>query len=719
MTTEPSIVEFILREPAQILIILHRLTDMAEQDDQAADLMESLHGLLELAGERLLARLAEAYHLILLGQQDRELLSVALRKLVSNLSAPEAGLIHNHEEALAVYRISWQAIEAETVTAVTDLLSTLQTYLSGDTLILLPDLADTFRELVPAVKLLAAYERVDSRPDRLSYLAAAVERLSQVDREVSRLGAADRLIARQIIEKWLSVTVITMRELQTAAKIICHLLTRYSIQEGPMMSLILRLRNQGGGAALNLRIRLVETPEVTLLDMPAKLDRLVSGEETDVEVRVHSSLPLNTAQFRAQFEVTYDDLGRTDQIEHFADVVQLVRHENTFQFIPNPYVVGTPLQTGSPLFFGREDIFSFIEANLSTKHRNNLVLIGQRRMGKSSLLKQFPVRLGDEYVPILLDGQSIALDPGLPAFFYSLATEITFALEDRGLTTEVPDLHSFLATPAHAFEHDFLRRVHQCIGDRHLLLLLDEFEELEAAVRRGSLDKSIFGFIRHLVQHTPNLSMIFCGTHRMEELTTNYWNVLFNICLYKHVGFLSYSEAIHLIQEPVAAFGMRYDDLALDKIWRISAGHPYFLQLLCHCLVNQHNHSERSYVTVADINEATDEILTSGEAHFVYLWVESTREERQVLAALSRILPLTGRVQPAQVSDYLSERSILLDRRTINETLRHLALRDILTAQVGSDGAALTDSYSWQLGLLGLWVEKYKPLSRVMEEEHL
>jgi len=84
---------------------------------------------------------------------------------------------------------------------------------------------------------------------------------------------------------------------------------------------------------------------------------------------------------------------------------------------------------------------------------------------------------------------------------------------------------------------------------------------------------------------------------------------------------------MRLVQDPVSASGMRYDDLALDKIWRVTAGHPYFLQLLCHSLVNQHNKAKRSYTTVADVNSALDEILASGEAHFIYLWTESTPED--------------------------------------------------------------------------------------------
>jgi hypothetical protein len=162
---------------------------------------------------------------------------------------------------------------------------------------------------------------------------------------------------------------------------------------------------------------------------------------------------------------------------------------------------------------------------------------------------------------------------------------------------------------------------------------------------------------------------VICGTHRIEELATDYFGVLFNISLYKHVGFLEEQEALRLIQEPVARYGMQYDDLALDKMWRVTAGHPYFLQLLCHSLVNRHNRNGRSYVTVEDVTTALDEILSAGEAHFIYLWNESSLAERQVLTALSRMMQLTGRVTPVQVEDYLGERGVPLDRHVIGETL--------------------------------------------------
>ncbi|MDX1435899.1 MAG: AAA family ATPase, partial [Anaerolineales bacterium] len=353
--------------------------------------------------------------------------------------------------------------------------------------------------------------------------------------------------------------------------------------------------------------------------------------------------------------------------------------------------------------------------NLEASFRHNLVLIGQRRMGKTSLLKQLMVRLPADYIPVYLDGQVMGLDPGMSSFFHNLATEISFALQDQGLEFEAPSLEYFEPNPGTVFEHEFLRQAIDCAQGKQLLILLDEFEELENAVRRSDLNESIFGYLRHLMQHYTELSFIFCGTHRLEDLASDYWSILFNISLYQHVGNLSREEAMRLIQEPVARYGMRYDDLALDKLWRLTSGHPYFLQLLCHSLVNRHNRIQRNYVTIADVNTAMDEILASGEAHFVYLWTESNAMERLALFALSRTMPLAGSSTPVQVIDYLTERGSMVSRREIREAMHHLSLREII--RVSDRLEATTDeSYRWQLGLLGLWVEKYKSLGRVMDE---
>lgn len=716
----------LMERPDNAFIELHALAQTGGNDPEAASLLGNLQQVLahrvnepdKVDLSLWLAGLAEGLNYLYTSQVSPELLTVGLRTLITVLSAASpsgAGrwTIKGSDEALALYRICQAALDANSISQITAVdLSSSSTCLA--------ELAHSVTELHPVMDALNACERVDNSPDKLAYLASAVERLRRADSAArARLRGADRSLVRRVIESWLAVVTGAMGELQTRAQLVCQLLTRHT-WVGDVISLALGVRNDGRGAALGVRVTLTPAPEYTVLDGTRDIGKLSPGEEEQVDMRVHLREP-GRGQFRARFVIQYADPRGPDQIEHYADAVYLLEAEGEFQFIPNPYVVGTPLQTGSPLFFGREDVVAFIHDNLSAAHRNNLVLIGQRRTGKTSLLKQLPARLSQDYLPVYLDGQSLALDPGLSNFFLTLATEITFALEDHGFSIEPPEPDEFADAPAATFERKFLARVRQAIGQRHVLLLLDEFEELEASVQRGSLDASIFAFLRHLVQHAPDLSVIFCGTHRLEELTADYWSVLFNISLYRHIAYLERAEATRLIQEPVAEYGMRYDDLALDKMWRVTAGHPYFLQLLCHSLVNQHNLSgrqagkaQRNYVTVADVNAALDEILASGEAHFVYLWSGSTAVERLTLTALSRMMPLTGRVTPMQVMDYLTERGISVERQQVSEALHHLALRDILEANTQSD--PLGEAYRWELGLLGLWVEKYKSLSRVVDE---
>jgi len=722
-----TIAQQLIADPASVLEQLHALAQAAGNDPDAAMLLSNLPGALtnqEGGRSQTLASLAEGYYYLFNGFATPELLPVGLRNIIVQLISPESSQWRGATEALALYRRCHTALEANCIAQITgdkslgDKNTTdARAPLPASFPAFLADLNAALAQFQPVVAALSAYERVDTPQDKLAYLAGAVERLRHIDRFArNELGSADRPLVQRLAESWMLVVTAAMGELQTRAQLTFQLLTRHTWQDD-IVSLVLGLTNTGRGAAINIRVTLAPDPDYTVVDQQAKIERLSPGEEAQVRLRVRPRLEKGVDQFRARFIILYTDPRGPDQVENFADITRLIPTEGEFRYIPNPYVVGTPLQTGSPLFFGREDTIAFIKENLAALHRNNLVIISQRRTGKTSLLKQLPLHLGDDYLAVYIDGQALGLDPGLPNFFLGLATEIAFALEDRGLPIRMPTVEDFSEAPAAAFERDFLPRVQQAIGHRHLLIMLDEFEELEAAVRRGDLEPSIFGFLRHLIQHTENLSVIFCGTHRLEELAADYWNVLFNISLYRHVSFLQQAEALRLIQEPVAPYNMRYDDLALDKIWRVTAGHPYFLQLLCHSLVNQHNKTQQSYVTVANVNDALEEILASGEAHFMYLWAESTPVERLTLTALSRMIPLTGQASAISVIDYLTERGVSVERQAISEALHHLALRDILSESRESDASA--EVYRWKLGLLGLWVEKYKSLSRVIDEHKL
>ena len=195
-------------------------------------------------------------------------------------------------------------------------------------------------------------------------------------------------------------------------------------------------------------------------------------------------------------------------------------------------------------------------------------------------------------------------------------------------------------------------------------------------------------------------------------MTTDYWSVLFNIALYRKIGFLSAEAATRLITEPVSP-NLIYDDLALDKILRVTAGHPYFLQLVCYTLVKHANAERNGYVTISNVNAAVDEMLSLGEVHFAYIWQRSSPAERAILAAIAHLMDPAQPFHPEELIHKLEPYDIQLNPAEITGALNNLVDRDILR-EVTEEATSL---FEMKLGLVSLWVAKNKSLSKLYAAE--
>jgi hypothetical protein len=275
---------------------------------------------------------------------------------------------------------------------------------------------------------------------------------------------------------------------------------------------------------------------------------------------------------------------------------------------------------------------------------------------------------------------------------------------------EVPDLDAWQRDPTRLFQRRFLPEVSALLpSGMTLLLVFDEFEAFENLVADGILPPTFFTYLRHLMQHGEQLNFIFVGTRRLEEMTSDYWSVLFNIALYRKIAFLDAASAVRLITEPVAP-NLVYDDLALDKILRVTAGHPYFLQLVCYTLVKQANSRRRSYVTVSDVNTAVEEMLMLGEVHFAYLWQRSSRAERALLTTVAHLMDQNLPFSSEALSQSLAPYDIHFAPAEVTSALNSLVERDILR-EVTEEAKTL---YELKLGLVGLWVARNKSLTKLL-----
>ncbi|MCB9101046.1 MAG: AAA family ATPase [Anaerolineales bacterium] len=697
----------VLVQPEMALIKIHRLAQQAGQAPEQAALLSNLPLALESLNAKAEATLAEGLHYIHTSQFAPEMLTVGLRTLVKQLEAgltspePPGQPWREAEEALVIYRLCQAALEVETIAAITawqffdqanDLAATglvAPPELGATQPHFLSDLVNSLAKLQPVVEALRAYEQVETSDDKLFYLARAIEQLGRCHWQVSpQLKLPERLIKQQIVDHWTTLATEAVQTIQGRAELVVNLMTRRVIAADPV-TLALEVSNVGRSSASNLVIELLPGSAYDVLDGQAKIEQLAVGRTSQAQFIIR---PNGEDVLQPQFQIAYDDRAGAGHIQTVTGSVQLQSAEIPFAPLVNPYAPGLPLRRDSPVFFGREDIFSFIQEALDSPAAGRvLVLTGQRRMGKTSLAQQLPARLAQSYLTVYLDGQSLAIDPGMTSFFYDLALEIA-----QTLMLPPPSVETFQTRPSAAFEREFLPQVLTALGRRRLLILFDEFEELEMRVTSGYLDPSVFSYLRHLMQHVDQLAFIFIGTHKLETLNPAYWSAFFNVALHRRVSFLEESAARALITEPLAS-QLIYDDLAVAKMLRTTGGYPYFLQLLGHIVVSDANQEQRNFVALNHVNQTLDRVLELGEANFIFLWSQLTAAEQDLLGVAALL-----RAEGTDVTvDGLVSR-LGMDKKNLKTHFTMLEQRELLRP-IGTPPT----TYEFTFDLLRLWITRF------------
>ncbi len=561
--------------------------------------------------------------------------------------------------------------------------------------------------LLPVLTNMRDSDRVEAVDDRLVYLNQAAVRLRQVQDQINEFSpSVERTLVRAIARRWSGLLTAEIEEQRGRAELEVSLKTKRLAPNG-QTHVAMEIRNTGRAAAENIIAILNENPAYYVRSDPQMIPFLPSGHAQQVRFLIE---PQAEERFRVGLSLIYDDRNQREKTAAFGDMVHLLPPVREFSPIPNPYLPGTPLRKESPLFFGREELFDFIAEHAGTQaQRNVFMLVGQRRTGKTSLLLRLEDYLPSHLLPVYIDCQSLGVSPGMPALLQEFAWHIADVLSIHDLDLEVPEIDVWQTDPTRVFQREFLPAARRLLpADTTLLMIFDEFEAFESMVADGILPRTFFPYMRHLMQHSTGLGFVFVGTRRLEEMSADYWSVLFNIALYRKIDFLSEEAASRLICDPVAP-NIIYDDLAIDKILRVTAGHPYFLQLVCYTLVKRANQQKTGYVTISDVNVALDEMLRLGEVHFAYIWQRANLAERAVLAAAAHLMDRNEPLHPEVFAEHLQSYSIELDPTEVTHALNALVERDIMR-EVMEEGKAL---YELRIGLVGEWVAQNKSISKL------
>jgi hypothetical protein len=372
----------------------------------------------------------------------------------------------------------------------------------------------------------------------------------------------------------------------------------------------------------------------------------------------------------------------------------------------NPYIAGSPV-TGTEMFYGRDDVFSFIRRNLIGRHRDSPILLyGQRRTGKTSVLYQLHRQLGTGYRCIFIDLHGLDLT-GMGNFLLDIANSISRGLQrEHQLTVPVPDDKTFLANPRSVFDTVFLDAVWSVLGKDHLVLMMDEVVRLDEEIKAGRIGREVFDYLRHLMQHHAQLNFVFSLGSNLEGMRKDY-AFLFNVALHHRISFLEPTAARDLIIEPVREH-YQVTPEAVTKIMRITSGHPYYTQLLCHCLFDRWSRSPKPVMTEADVEEVLSDAIELGSANLTYVWEDSTPEEQAVMAGIAAAMH--GEACSVTLDDARESWQavdVLLPAREGTRALHSLIDREVVAGN---------RAYAFTVDLQRLWLEQHRRLEWVKEE---
>ena len=377
--------------------------------------------------------------------------------------------------------------------------------------------------------------------------------------------------------------------------------------------------NEGESTAHDVGVRVLESETGSYFDDPT-LHRI---KHRSIYARPHSAtiaIPIHlvpeamdqdAVDLRIRLE--YHDRENTLKVTEPLRLSLPLKDEVTFMPFANPYRTGLPVRENE-MFYGRDQFVEELVNEISRPERTSAVVIyGQKRSGKTSILHHVAQNVDDWVVPVLFTMQSVLMEEDLAInMFFLIADEISQAYSKKlGEYVEGLDWETLSKPPGPSVQFRlYLRKLRRDYPDLRLVLLIDEFTELSGKIDEGYIDSDIMKFLKSLIEQ-GFFSCVLCGIDTMPDVLKKYSNQL-AISDPRQVGYLDDVAAEKLIDYPMLMPDgrSRFTSRAvINEIINLTAGSPYYIQFVCHRLVRYLHSQRKPSITGADVDRVITDLL--------------------------------------------------------------------------------------------------------------
>ena len=378
----------------------------------------------------------------------------------------------------------------------------------------------------------------------------------------------------------------------------------------------------------------------------------------------------------------------------------------------NPYITGAPLREGQG-FFGRHAALDWAAQALSDPATNALVFLGQRSIGKTSLLLQLERALPDDvFLPVYFDLQGQAARP-LGQVLAGLAGALA-----RRAGLKPPGANLFDGDDAgDFFRRTFLPRFYAvALGDgRRPVFLLDEFDALdetvEAKLPQTAAARALFPFLREMKAEDSRAAFVFAAGRRAADFGAGL-DAAFDTPLVREVAGLDWESAEELIRQAEVDGTLQFSALAVSHVASFTNGHPYLTQLVCQQIWQRayaSNPTELPLIDTQAVDEAIPDALQVGGQVLAWLWDGLSPAEKVYAAGLAGTAGAGEAVSDDGVVRVVADYAARLHTPEVEFAPASLARRWVLEQTRERE-------HSFAVELLRLWVHQNKALHAVVDE---
>ncbi|MBN1697539.1 MAG: hypothetical protein JW881_08505 [Spirochaetales bacterium] len=297
------------------------------------------------------------------------------------------------------------------------------------------------------------------------------------------------------------------------------------------------------------------------------------------------------------------------------------------------------------MFFGRKSVVKRILRRISSESPQSVSLVGERRIGKSSLLNylNFPqTRLSgmeeaQQYLFLFIDFQQMRATDET-----QVITMIFSALKKQmGKEIEIVCKEDF----------DGLRFLCEQITESgyKFILFLDEFESV---TKNEHIGPAFYSFFRSLANNYA-LAFVTASGKNLKDMCVSHQisdSPFFNIFAVHHIGLFTTNEARELIEKPSEQWGIPLAPVC-DKILELGGTYPFFLQMACSAwfeYLDCEGCDAENFVRKTTPRDVTDMFREEATPHFEYVFEMLSDDERDIFGRIAGGKQPDGASPPAE-----------------------------------------------------------------------